>query len=193
MVTEPTDRELMKAVQNGDLGKLGDLFERHHARIYRFCLRLTGKAQAAEDLTQETFLRALRYNRTFKGTSEFLPWLYRVARNVCNDHFRRTGVPEYGVDELPDVASDERPAAEKLELAEDSDRLRAALAQLPESRREVLVLSRFEYRKYDEIAQILGCSVGAVKVRAHRGLKQLAEIYKSLSNPVPERSSEVAS
>ena len=123
---EPTDKELMQAVQNGDLEKLGDLFERHHAGIYSFCLRLTGKAATAEDLTQETFLRALRYNRTFRGTSGFLPWIYRVARNVSHDHFRRSGVPEYGVDELPEVPSGEQPVGEKLELAEDSERLRAA-------------------------------------------------------------------
>lgn len=182
----------MRAVQQGDLEKLGELFERHHSRIYRFCLRLTGKATAAEDLTQETFLRALRYNRTFKGTSDFLPWLYRVARNAVNDHFRRS-VPECGVEELPEVASGERPAAEDLELAEDSERLRVALARLPPAGREVLVLSRFEYRKYEEIGQILGCSVGAVKVRAHRALKQLGEIYRGLASQDPKRAREVAS
>lgn len=183
----------MMAVQNGDLARLGDLFERHHLRIYRFCLRMTGKAQVAEDLTQETFLRALRYNKSFRASSKFLPWLYSVARNVCNDHFKRTGIPEYAVNELPDVPSDERSATEELEVAEDTDRLRAALAQLPASRREVLVLSRFEFRKYDEIAQILDCSVGAVKVRAHRALKQLAGIYEDLASQGSERPSEVAS
>lgn len=184
------------AVQEGNLARLGDLFERHHSRIFRFCMRLTGKAEAAEDLTQETFLRALRYNQSFRGSSEFLPWLYRVARNVCNDHFRRSGVPEHGVDDLPDVASDEAPATEKLELAEDAGRLREALAQLPVGRREVLVLSRFEYRKYDEIAQILGCSVGAVKVRAHRALQQLGDIYKGIasqSSPAGADESDLAS
>jgi RNA polymerase sigma-70 factor (ECF subfamily) len=192
-VTKPTDKELMVAVQNGDLEKLGDLFERHHSRIYSFCFRLTGKAAAAEDLTQETFLRALRYNRTFKGTSDFLPWLYRVARNVANDHFRRRGVPEHGVETLPEVPSGERPVAEALELAEDSERLRAALDRLPAAGREVLVLSRFEYRKYEEIGQILGCSVGAVKTRAHRALKQLGEIYRGLAAQGSKRAREVAS
>ena len=192
-MTEPTDKELMQAVQNGDLEKLGELFERHHASIYGFCLRLTGKAATAEDLTQETFLRALRYNRTFKGTSGFLPWLYRVARNASNDHFRRKGVPEYGVDELPDVPSGQRPVAERLERAEDSERLRAALARLPPAGREILVLSRFEHRKYEEIGRILGCSTGAVKVRAHRALKQLREIYRDLASQGPGRAREVAS
>ena len=183
----------MMEVQNGDIARLGDLFERHHVRIYRFCLRLTGAAQVAEDLTQETFLRALRYNQSFRASSKFLPWLYRVARNVCNDHFQRPRIPEYTVDELPDVPGDERPPTERLEAAEDTDRLRAALAQLPESRREVLVLARFEHRKYDEIAQVLDCSVGAVKVRAHRALKQLAEIYESLASRASKSPNEVAS
>lgn len=192
-MTEPTDNVLMLAVQDGDLERLGELFERHHLRIYSFCLRLTGRAATAEDLTQETFLRVLRYNRTFHGGSDFLPWLYRVARNVCMDHFRRQGAPEYELEQLPDLPSGERPVAERLELAEDSELLRAALAQLPPTGREVLVLSRFEHRKYEEIGRILGCSVGAVKLRVHRALKQLGEIYRALASQGPNRAREVAS
>ncbi len=177
----PTDTELMLAVQAGDLGKLGELFEKHHVRIFRFCLRLTGRAEVAEDLTQEAFLRALRYRRSFKESAEFLPWLYRVARNVCNDHFRRSRNSELNVEELPEVESPETSAVEILERDEDRERMRQALARLPEGRREVLVLSRFEHRKYEEIAAILDCSVGAVKIRVHRALRQLRDVYRTLA------------
>ena len=88
-MNQPTDLELMIAVQQGEVGGMGTLFERHHERIYNFCLRMTGSPAASEDLVQEAFMRALKYRQTFRGDADFLPWLYRLARNVCNDHFHK--------------------------------------------------------------------------------------------------------
>ena len=88
-VNQPTDLELMIAVQQGEVGKMGPLFERHHERIYNFCHRMTGSQAASEDLVQEAFMRALKYRQTFRGDADFLPWLYRLARNVCNDYFQK--------------------------------------------------------------------------------------------------------
>lgn len=159
------------------------LFERHHAGLYRFCRRMTGADEAAEDLVQEIFLRILRYRDTFEPGSDFRAWVFRLARNACNDWFRTRGRrPEAP---LAEEAADGRPAPDAgpddaLAATRDRDLLRRSLALLSEDHRAVLLLSRFECRKYKEIAVLLDCSVAAVKVRVHRAVKQLRKHYGEL-------------
>ena len=179
-VNQPTDLELMIAVQQGEVGQMGVLFERHHARIYNFCHRMTGSQAASEDLVQEAFMRALKYRRTFRGDTDFLPWLYRLARNVCNDYFQKSQRLPVTLEQLPESASGDPSALETAEQREQVCLLRQALLRLPVERREVLILSRFEFRNYEEIAQLLGCSVGAVKVRVHRAMNQLRDTYREM-------------
>jgi RNA polymerase sigma factor (sigma-70 family) len=180
-VDSPSDTDLMRAVSTGRTSALATLFERHHARIYRFCLRMTGDRHASEDLVQDAFMRALRYRKSFRTDSAFAPWIFRIARNACVDHLRRTAAHATGetsVEETPGQA----PAAEERAAADErADLVRRALLKLPVQGREVLVLSRYEFKTYEEIARTLGCSVGAVKVRAHRAMKQLREAYLDLS------------
>ena len=179
-LTDITDEELMMRVKDGDTPELGILFERHHARLYQFCLRMTGSVALAEDLVQDVFTRMLRYRRTFRPDSRFLPWAYRLARNATNDHFRKHR-HEPPLPEESGPLVDETPGAqERLVEAEASALLRRALLELPEDKREVLVLSRFHSLKYQEIAELLECSEGAVKVRVHRAVKQLREVYEGL-------------
>lgn len=179
----PTDGELMIAVQRGDLTRLGVLFERHHARVYGYCLRMTRNPSASEDLVQDVFTRILKYAATFRQGTHFTAWMFRITRNVCHDHFRKHR-REVALAEPQARISDEPLVSESMEHDEDVARLRAALGRLPEDRREILVLSRFERRKYSEIAQLLDCSVGAVKVRVHRAVKQLRDIYLELASEV---------
>jgi RNA polymerase sigma factor (sigma-70 family) len=179
-VNEPTDLELMIAVQQGEVGKMGVLFERHHARIYNFCHRMTGNQAASEDLVQEAFMRALKYRQSFRGDSDFVPWLYRLARNVCNDYFNKNRRFPVTGEDLPEEASTDPSALDSVEQREQICLLRQALLRLPVERREVLILSRFEFRNYEEIAQLMGCSVGAVKVRVHRAMNQLRETYRGM-------------
>jgi RNA polymerase sigma-70 factor (ECF subfamily) len=179
-VKETGDSELMRQVRGGRTAALATLFERHHARLYRYCLRMTGNRAAAEDLVQDVFMKMLKYKATFKDDSEFVPWMFGIARNACLAHFRRTAndhASEADVDSAarPDEATDSSQHDGQDEL------VRRALQQLPADRREVLVLSRYECKTYDEIAKTLECSVGAVKVRAHRAMKQLREIYLDMA------------
>ena len=127
-------------------------------------------------------MRTLKYRKTFRADSRFLPWLYRMAHNACVDHFRRSARDPLLPDELPEPTSGDPSAVERLERGEEAARLREALDRLPADKREVLILSRFEFRRHAEIAELLDCSVGAVKVRVHRALKQLREIYFELSS-----------
>jgi RNA polymerase sigma factor (sigma-70 family) len=179
-VSEVSDEGLMMLVKGGETQRLGLLFERHHARLYQFCLRMTGSTALAEDLVQDVFTRMLRYAHTFRADSQFLPWAYRLARNATNDHFRKHRHEPPMPEETIPQADDSPGAQERLVEAETSALLRRALLELPEDKREVLVLSRFHSLKYQEIAELLECSEGAVKVRVHRAVKQLRESYEAL-------------
>jgi RNA polymerase sigma factor (sigma-70 family) len=176
------DEELMTEVRSGRTGALATLFERHHARVYRFCLRMTGDRQASEDLVQDVFMRMLKYRNSFDRAAPFEPWMFRIARNACADYWRSSARNARKLHEYElDVAATADSAHHAAATEEQSDLLQRALLALPAERREVLLLSRFESRKYDEIAAILDCSVGAVKVRVHRAIKELREIYFGLS------------
>lgn len=188
---EPTDSALMLAVRDGDLARLGPLFERYHRRLYGFCLRITRSPQVSEDLVQEVFTRILRYRHTFHPEGDFSVWIYRLARNVCNDHFRKSGRggPHIPIeDALPgtrELASTGPLASDALESAEARSLLRVALDRLPDDKRELLELSRFQGMRYAQIGELIGCSTGAVKVRVHRAIKQLRDVYSTLASEVP--------
>jgi RNA polymerase sigma-70 factor, ECF subfamily len=177
-----TDQELMARVREGEVEELGELFERHHRRLYNFFLRMVGNRQVAEDLVQETFMRMLRYRRTFRGEGEFASWMFSMARNLGATYFRRNlRHPHISVEEAPEPVT-ESTQAEELESADDVQLVRRALMQLPEDKRELLLLSRFEMLKHRQIADLLGCSVGAVKVRIHRAMRQLRETYQEMAS-----------
>lgn len=167
-------------VKGGEIGELGRLFERHHERLYRFCLRMTGTPALAEDLVQEVFHRMLRYRHTFRGHSTFLPWMYRMARNACADHFRKAGADQPLGEHEESRMAEPAGALERLEETEAISLLHQALLALPLDKREILVLARFEARKHQEIAELLDCSVGAVKVRVHRAIGELRTTYLRL-------------
>jgi len=175
---EATDHELMIAVRAGEIARLGELFERHHRRLYGFFVRLTSQPAVSEDLVQVVFYRILKYRHTYRDEGRFTAWIYHLARKVAADHFRKhagsVATDPASLTDHPDAApSPDSRAAE----ADDLLLLRQALARLPLEHREVLVLSRLQSVEHKEIARLLDCSVGAVKVRVHRALKELREIY----------------
>ena len=109
------------------------------------------------------------------------PWIFRMARNASIDHLRRGG-REFAQDDMDFVDPSPRPMpVEALQKREEMRQLKSALERLPVERRDILVMARFGAMKYEEIAESLGCSVGAVKVRVHRAMKQLREIFHQLA------------
>jgi RNA polymerase sigma-70 factor (ECF subfamily) len=171
------DSQLMGRVRDGDVALLGELFERHHQRLFHFFLRLARSRQAAEDLVQEVFVRMLKYRHTFRAESEFVPWMFTLARNAATDLYRAR--PKE-LPQEPDAPEPEAPLAHPiagLERAEQEGRLRRALARLEPGKREILLLARFSELKYDRIAEQLGISEGAVKVRVHRAMKELKAAF----------------
>lgn len=174
-----SDHELMIAVRAGEVRRLGELFERHHRPLYGFFVRLTNQPAVSEDLVQIVFYRILKYRHTYRDEGRFSAWIYHLARKVAADHFRKhasTPVPADPADfhDQPDQA----PAPDaRAATADDLALMRRALARVSHEHREVLVLSRLQHLEHAEIARLLDCSVGAVKVRAHRALKELREVY----------------
>lgn len=178
-----TDDELMGRVRDGEPGVLAEVFERHHARLYAFLSRLTGSRLAAEDLVQEVFVRMLAYRASYRSGGSFAVWMYRIARNVHKDH--RSRVDEFFIDDIVEPASDEPSPLDHAARMQESALLAEALAQLSDEQREVLILVRFEGLRFAEIGELLGCSEGAAKVRAHRALARLREIYFALVETKP--------
>ncbi|MBL9215947.1 MAG: RNA polymerase sigma factor [Opitutaceae bacterium] len=175
----PSDHELMIAVRAGEVRRLGDLFERHHRALYGFFVRLTGQPAASEDLVQIVFYRILKYRHTYRDEGRFSAWFYHLARKVAADHFRKHAAAPVPADPAdlqahPDQAP---PPSDRAVAADDLTLLRVALVRLPLEHREVLVLSRLQRLEHREIARLLDCTVGAVKVRVHRALQELREVY----------------
>jgi RNA polymerase sigma-70 factor, ECF subfamily len=178
-----TDESLMLSVRNGDVDQFAVLFERHHDRLFSFFYRMTADPPASEDLTQEVFVRMLKYRGSFGKNSEFRAWMYQIARNVRADHFRK----RMAETELPvDMRAHERPVSVQLERAEELSVLQRALLALPEDKREILILARYEEMKYESISALLQIEVGAVKVRVHRALRELRAVYLRMSGEEPK-------
>jgi len=180
MVEAGSDNSLMLRVRDGHLEDLGVLFERHHARLLSFFMKMTGDRAVSEDLVQEAFVRILRYRESFRGDEgEFAMWMFRLARSVGIDHFRRS--PRGRLTELDEgLAGDDPSALERIESDQSARLMRLSLLELSPEKREVLVLHRFHFKKFTEIAEILDCSVGTAKTRAHRAMRELRRIYLRL-------------
>jgi RNA polymerase sigma-70 factor, ECF subfamily len=183
---DPTvDNQLMQKVRDGDAAQLSVLFERHHKLLFNFFLRLTGTRELSEDLVQEVFLRMLKYRHTYRADSQFKAWMYRIARNAHIDSFRKVNQEvlfEEGEENPRNEPISQKPIPDQaLQQKQEVTLLRQALAKLPREKREVLVLSRFQDLKYEEIAEILACDVGTVKVRVFRAVRELAEIFLRIS------------
>ena len=181
-MNELADNLVMLKVRDGEVGKLGILFERHHIALYNYFLRQTGRRDASEDLVQEVFLRMLKYRQGYRGESRFTVWMYRIARNSWVDYFKKAKREMPWDDGMEEPVSDEATPSENFEENQKLAQLRAALAKLPPEKREVLVLSRYQNMKYEEIAELLGCAVGTVKARVHRAIKDLKDIYFELAH-----------
>lgn len=167
----------MSAVRAGDVRKLGALFDRHHAGLFRYAMRMTSNRAWSEDLVQEIFVRILKYRETFRDGNAFTTWMFRIARNAYVDQARKK---RWEVQTEDPVDSPVSPIDE-LEQEEDLKLLRRALQKLPEQQREILVLARFQQLPYEQIADLLGIEIGTVKTRVHRAIKQLRDIYFELT------------
>jgi len=170
----------MLAVRDGDVGKLGPLFERHHMALFDYLSRMTGDRTSAEDLMQDVFVRILKYRGTFRNEGRFETWMFHIARNARADYFERRAAVELH-DNGIDAATDAPGPAQLVERDEQTLLVRRALLQLREDKRELIILARYRGLRREAIAELLGIDVGTVNVRVHRALKELREIVMTLA------------
>lgn len=178
-----SDEQLMQKVcQEGQLDKLGVLFERYHQPIFGFFVHHTANHELSQDLTQNVFERLLKYYKTYKIGASFKTWLYQIARNVRYDHYRKNRVATNPLEEV--YADRNRHFAEnpKLDIEQEEEvaLLYRAIGQLPEDKREILILSQIQELEYKELSRMLNITENSARVKVHRALKQLKTIFQKI-------------
>jgi RNA polymerase sigma-70 factor (ECF subfamily) len=170
-----SDQELMRIVQAGDFSPASEIYDRYSSRIYNFAFRFLRNSEAAEDATQEVFVKMLKHANQFHGDAKLSTWLFSITANWCRDYLRKADNKAKEADDvlitLP-APADQSPH-HNLEQRENEKRVQKALTALTPEQREAILLSRYQGLSYAEIAQISGCSEGAVKTRVFRAMETL--------------------
>src|SRR5438132_13005329 len=170
-----SDQELMSLVQAGYFSPASEIYDRYSSRIYNFAYRFLRNSEAAEDATQEVFVKMMRHANQFHGDAKLSTWLFSITANWCRDYLRKA---DNKAKEAEDVlvtlpAPNELSPERRLEQREDEHRVQRALSALTPEQREAILLSRYQGLSYAEIAEIAGCSEGAVKTRVFRAMETL--------------------
>jgi RNA polymerase sigma-70 factor (ECF subfamily) len=194
-------KEAIRLAQQGDAAAFETIYHLHSRRVYSLCLRMVGDPVEAEDLTQEAFLQLFRKIHTFRGESAFSSWLHRLTANLVLMRFRKKRPISISLEEMNREDNEKDRAAFEfgtpdLRLTGLFDRvnLQTALDQLPEGYRSMFLLHDVHGYEHNEIARMLGCSVGNSKSQLHKARKRLRELlhevrhYASPSIPQPVAS-----
>jgi RNA polymerase sigma-70 factor (ECF subfamily) len=180
-----SDFSLTQRSAQGDVFAFEELYARHNRRVYSLCLRMTGNTSEAEDLAQEVFIQLYRKVGSFRGESAFTTWLHRLTVNQVLMHFRKRGV------KLEQTTDDGDTPTQVVTGTQDPARmpvvdriaLDAAVVQLPPGYRTVFVLHDVEGHEHEEIARMLGCSVGTSKSQLHKARMKLRMLLRQQNPP----------
>jgi RNA polymerase sigma-70 factor (ECF subfamily) len=180
---DPNEAELIERAKLGDAQAFQALYDKHKRRVYSLCLRMTANTAEAEDLTQEAFLQLYRKIGTFRGESAFSTWLHRLSVNVVLMQLRKKSLPVVSLEETTQGEEDTPKkdfGAEDLALAGSIDRLQLqrAVDDLPPGYRMIFVLHDVEGYEHNEIATIVGCSIGNSKSQLHKARMKLRDLLK---------------
>jgi RNA polymerase sigma-70 factor (ECF subfamily) len=182
---EFSEAEAIDKAKQGDADAFQALYDRHKRRVYSLCLRMTANTAEAEDLTQEAFLQLYRKIATFRGESAFSTWLHRLSVNVVLMHLRKKGLPVVSLEETTQGGGEEDApkkdfGAEDVALAGSIDRLQLqrAVDSLPPGYRTIFVLHDVQGYEHNEIAGIVGCSIGNSKSQLHKARMKLRDLLK---------------
>jgi RNA polymerase sigma-70 factor, ECF subfamily len=191
--TLPLGPDVIKRAQQGDSDAFSTVFHAHKARIYSLCLRMTNNAAEAEDLAQDAFLQVFRKIASFRGDSALSTWLYRIAVNTVLMHFRKKSLVQVSLDE-PYTSKNDNAKQVRREYGIKDDRLSGsvsrialtrAISELPEGYRTIFLLHEVEGYEHQEIADLLGCSVGNSKSQLHKAKLRMRDF---LANPPATRT-----
>ena len=181
---DSNEAELIERAKQGDAQAFQALYDKHKRRVYSLCLRMTANTAEAEDLTQEAFLQLYRKIATFRGESAFSTWLHRLSVNVVLMQLRKKSLPVVSLEETTQGGEEDTPkkdfGAEDLALAGSIDRLQLqkAVDDLPPGYRTIFVLHDVEGYEHNEIATIVGCSIGNSKSQLHKARMKLRDLLK---------------
>jgi len=183
--TEFNEAEAIERAKQGDAEAFQALYDRHKRRVYSLCLRMTANTAEAEDLAQEAFLQLFRKIGTFRGESAFSTWLHRLSVNVVLMHLRKKSLPVVSLEETTQGGNEEDTpkkdfGADDVALAGSIDRLQLqrAVDSLPPGYRTIFVLHDVEGYEHNEIAGIVGCSIGNSKSQLHKARMKLRDLLR---------------
>jgi len=180
MANHLSDEQLMLQLAEGHQKAAAELYDRYHAKVYGYFVRMTTDREASQDLTQNVFLKVIRYAGSWKDDKVFAYWLFRIARNVLVD-FYRGAKRFYDLDEQPEIAHrDMEDSVRSSEARESYELLLDAMTQLPPGYRELIEMNRFQGFSYKEIAATIDSNENAVKVKTFRAIQKLKEIYEKI-------------
>ena len=191
-----SEGQAIERAKQGDAEAFQVLYDMHKRRVYSLCLRMTANTAEAEDLAQEAFLQLFRKIGTFRGESAFSTWLHRLSVNVVLMHLRKKGLPVVSLEETTQGSGGEEDTpkkdfgAEDVALAGSIDRLqlRRAVESLPPGYRTIFVLHDVEGYEHNEIATIVGCSIGNSKSQLHKARMKLRDLLKMQRAEKAEKS-----
>jgi RNA polymerase sigma-70 factor (ECF subfamily) len=178
-LAELDEAGLVEACLAGQPGAFDVIVERHRRSIYQLCYRFVGNHEDARDLSQDIFLRAYRGLGKFRGGSALSTWLYRIGVNLCLNRVSRKTSPLESIDDQQHIDTHSESTPDRLLREERGVQVRKAIAMLPPKQRATLILRMYHELSHEEIAGVLGSSVGAVKANFFHALgnlrKQLGE------------------
>lgn len=174
-----SDNALMLKVKQGDLQKLGLLFERYKDILFAYFFKLSRDQVLAEDLVQSVFLRVIKYKHAYRGEGKFKTWIFHIARNIHVDNWKRESKLGQRVSgEISEILYyDDKENQQK---EENIVRLERAMGKLNENQREILVLSKLKGMRYKEIGELLNLTESNVKIRVFRALKELKNKFEDI-------------
>jgi RNA polymerase sigma-70 factor, ECF subfamily len=187
-----TDEELMSRFQAGNADAMTELFARFQKPLFNFFYRMVGRREIAEDLVQETFIKLCRFGSSFRGSdAKFSTWLYTIAGNQGRDYFRHSARrPELVLDDFEQnhadnytgdlLPSEDSPVEDHLVRMETQAAIKVAIDSLPARERTAILLREYQGLEYKEIAEVLGCPIGSVKVLIFRARQHLRDRLKDL-------------
>ena len=174
-----SEPEAIEKAKQGDAEAFDFLYHLHKRRVYSLCLRMTGNTASAEDLTQEAFLQLFRKIGTFRGESAFSTWLHRMAVNVVLMQLRKKNLPVVPIGEEEGTIRKELGAPdERLAGSIDRLQLQRAVDELPPGYRTIFVLHDVEGYEHNEIATMVGCSIGNSKSQLHKARIKLRDLLR---------------
>ena len=190
------ENELVEEAKMGNFEAFGDLISLYEKKIYNYCLRMTDRREDAEDLTQEVFVRVYKALKGFKGNSQFSTWIFRIAHNICIDHYRKSKLTTFSLNQPRneedqremDLPSEDPTPEEEALRKEQQEFLLKCIEELRPEYKTVIILRDIQHHSYEEIAEILDVPLGTVKSHISRARSALRETVRPLLQGGDERA-----